>query len=423
MIYEKRKKDCPLILLLGIIIFSQNVWAFSPLATGYWSAVRDIAQMAIFVFLTIGIIRKGSVNLKLLCVYMIFMSHMLLTMFWVCDFTGRYWLLDCTIAYLFVEQYNEYSVAEKFEKIMFVICAVYTLLYAIALCNLDVLTSPVATFLDEIKLIWRHPEVYKYYVTGATALRSYAIFREPGVYQMFIVIAMLIEFLVRKRFRWTHVMLYAIALLATYSTTGYMCLLLIGVMFALKHIKRNRLTVLCAIVGSGVAIPLLPRILSSIISKFTATGANSHSWLCRKASFVTNIYFWKENPIIGVGIPYVQNNFEKISRKMFGLSAGTYAIKDDTNTVLLFFAAFGTMLGVLFVLGTYGWCKKVAQNNLLTFILFIILLFLYSGEAVNSTCYPYVLFFVGISSFFRKEKIDYNKNYSVIRASIQDDAR
>lgn len=402
---ESRKRECSIILLLVMIIFSQNVYAFSQLATGYWALARNIMQLLLLAVLALGILQKREVNIKSLCVYLVFVSSMLFGMFWHMDFAGTYWVLDCTIAFLFVELYDEFSIAEKFEKIMFIICSIYTMLYVFTLFFFEILKTPIYNFLEKMHIVWHHSSMYQYYVSGVVPLRSYAIFREPGVYQMFIILAALIELFVRRKMRWWHVGLYGVALLATHSTTGYMCLLLVAVMVIIKYMKKNRLMVLGAIGAVLVAIPLLPRVLGSILTKFTVTGESSHSWLSRQASILTNLYLWKQNPIIGVGISHIYENFSIVTRDVFGLQAGTYSINDDTNTVLLFFAAYGIVAGSLFVIGTYGWCKRVAQGKLLTLILFVICIFLYSGEALNSTCYPYILFFIGMSYFVNPKMV------------------
>ena len=403
---EIRKRECPLILLLVMIIFSQNVYAFSQLATGYWALARNVVQLIVLLLLAIGILRKDKVDRNVLCIYVIFVANLLVTMFWFMDFAGTYWILDCTIAFLFVELYDEYSIAEKFEKIMFVICCVYTLLYLITVGNWEILKTPICLLMEKMHLIWHHSSVYEYYVSGAASLRSYAIFREPGVYQMFIILALIVEIFVRKKMRWWHAGVYILALLATRSTTGYICLLLVACMVVIKYWKITPVTLLFAGGGLAASIPILPRILSSIAAKFTATGGSSHSWLSRLASVVTNLYFWKESPVIGVGISRIYNDFEVVTREVFGLQAGAYSIKDDTNTILLFFAAFGIVAGFLFVVGMYGFCKKMARTKLLTLILFVTFVCLYAGEAVNSTCYPYILFFIGINGVLGKKEAE-----------------
>lgn len=418
---EVWKKECPTLLLVAIMIFSQNVYAFSQVATGGWRTARDIAQLLILLILIVNLLRKTTINLKVLCAYLVFIGCMLITMFLLSDFAGSYWILDCTIAFLFVELYDEQSIAEKFEKIMFVICSIYTILYVIAMLYTDILKTKICLYLEQVHLIWYHSSAYEYYVNGIVPIRSYAIFREPGIYQMFIILAMIIELFTEKKIRWWHMVVYTISLLATHSTTGYICLIMVIILFIVKYVKCNRLTILCGSLAVIAAIPVLPKLLNSILAKFTATGGSSHSWLSRKASILVNLYFWKEKPIIGVGISNIFQYFNTVALNVFGLHAGAYSITDDTNTILLFFAAFGLVCGSIFVIGTYGWCMRVTQNKLLSLGVLVILIFLYAGEAVNSTCYPYILLFIGISYIvdrktvkkIKRESNDFD-NYSVL---------
>lgn len=395
---EIKKRECPTLLLVLLIVFSQNVYAFSPLATGHWGAIRNVVQLFLLMDLFILLMVHRRIKLKLLCVYLAFMCSMLFGMVLHKDFAGTYWLLECTIAFLVIVLYTENSIIDKFERIIFVICAVYSLGYLVTRLHLELLHSPLYSILERFHLIWGHSSMYPYYVAGVVPLRAYAFFREPGVYQMFLILALVIEWIVRNKKRRLHIGLYIFAIWATHSTTGYLCLGLVMLMAAIKYMTNSRQVMLYMLGALAVLIPILPSLLGNIIQKFTASGAEAHSWLSRQASILTNLFFLKENPLFGVGVSHVFENFADVTKSIFNLQAGAYSITDDTNTILLFFAAFGTFTGLLFVFGTYKLCRHILDKNILSLIMFLIFVFLYAGEAVNSTCYPYILFLMGIST-------------------------
>ena len=411
------KKECPTLLLLIIILFSQNVYAFSQVTTGTLAFIRNIAQVLILLYLVIKVIQRNMIKSSVLVTYMIMVAAMILSMFLNVDFSGAYWLLECTIAFCFVTLYDVYSIGDKFEKIMIWICSIYTALYFLTMSFWNILETPICLFLEKLHIIWHHSEMMQYYMNHVTPLRSYAFFREPGVYQMFIVLALLIELFVRDRVRLWHGCVYVVAILTTRSTTGYLCLVLILGLVIVNYAKSKRSM---AIVSVGIvlgSLPLIPYVLNSILFKMTAIGANSHSWLSRQASIFTNLYIWFKKPVQGVGISYIFENYEKITKDVFGLQAGIYSITDDTNTVLIFFAAFGSIVGGLFVWGTFLFCKKMMRGKLFsTCILFIIFLCLYAGEALNSTTYPYILMFIGLEGPVIRNQKGVNRENDIINS-------
>lgn len=400
------KKECPTLLLIIMITFSQNVYAFSQMATGKLALTRNVVQVLVLLYLVIKVIKGNMVKPRVLVAYIILMACMIISMFLNVDFAGVYWLLECTIAFCFVTLYDVYSIGDKFEKIMICICSIYTALYFLIMCDWNILATPICLFLEKTHIVWHHSEMMQYYINHVIPLRSYAFFREPGVYQMFIALALMIELFVSERFRLWHGCVYVVAILTTHSTTGYICIVLILGLVVIKYAKSNRGMTIFSIGIILIALPLIPFVLNSILLKLTATGANSHSWLSRQASILTNIYIWVQKPIQGVGISYIFENYEKITKDVFGLQAGIYSITDDTNTVLIFFAAFGIIVGGLFVWGTFLFCKKMMRGKLFpTCILFIVFLCLYAGQALNSTTYPYILMFIGIEGArIRKHK-------------------
>lgn len=394
---RKEKKICPIWLLIAIMLFSQNVYAFNAFSTGYLRIIRDGLQLLILLYLIGQTIYRGLVEKNLIKAYLILVILIIAGMIFNFDFSGSYWILECTIAFLLINLYNYPNLLMKFETVMFYICSFYTVGYVIIRMNLSILNTSVYRLLEQLYIFHSHSGNLKFYMAGSTAIRSSAFYREPGVYQMFIICALVIELMARRPKRILHVFVYSVSVLVTYSTTGYICLFLVllaGILSNWRTDKRFRKWVLrCGI----LIIPLLPKFLHIILNKFLATGANSHSWMSRSASVWTNLYFWLQNPLMGVGLKRILNNFEKITTDIFGIMSGGYSIKDDTNTVLLYFAAFGTIAGVVFLGGQFKCIKKLTNNRIMLLISLLALMFLYAGEAVNSTCLPYIIFFIGFS--------------------------
>ena len=397
-----QKRECSIWLLLSIMIFSQNVYVFNGYATGMWAAMRDIIQITILLYLVIVSFKRNVFERGLLCAYFGLMLTFAVSMLFNLDFfSNEYWILECTISFLVINLYDYRKLLVKFERIMFFICSFYTFCYFIARLFLDVLQNPIYLFLERCHIFYPHSQNLNFYISGAAVMRSCAFYREPGIYQMFIILALEVELLSKRPKRIWHILIYCISLLATYSTTGYICLfiVLLGWGFisfcSTRCIRKSILVgIMCGMIG---VLRIMPQLAQIVVSKFLATGESGHSWLSRKASVLTNLFFWGENSVTGVGIHRIMSDFTDVTKDIFHIKAGSYLINDNTNTVLLFFAAFGTLAGVLFLIGQWRGICKMTRNAGMLLTIFFVLIFLYAGEAVNSTCLPYMIYFIGFS--------------------------
>jgi len=73
-------------------------------------------------------------------------------------------------------------------------------------------------------------------------------------------------------------------------------------------------------------------------------------------------------------------------------------VMDNTNTVLIGFAAFGVPFGMLMVLGLWRFLKKHHSSSLVTLLLFVILFAALSNEDMGQNALYYVLVFMGLLS-------------------------
>ncbi len=421
----KYRDKCPVLLLLAIMLFSQNVGVFSGLAEGRWSVLRNCAQLLILVYLLARIMRKGKVSQDTALYYIVYIGCIIVTMIFHMDKTGIFWVLDLTIAFLFVSIYDIWDVMKHFEIIMFCICSVYLVGYVILRIWLEVSYTPLFQGLVSVGLVHDHSGLVPYYMAGIVAPRAYAFYREPGVYQMFIIVAMVLEFTIFEKVKKSHIIVFALAVLSTYSKTGYISLIvvLLGGAFIIwnkDHIFRQ-----LYLLGVLAVIPLMPKFLNVIVSAFTATGENSHSWMSRLASVIVNLHFYLKNPIVGVSVGGVFRDFAKVTKEIYGITAGSYDVTDDTNTILLNFAAFGTILGLMFVVAQWKCIKSLTPNKMARFLFFMALVFLYAGEAVNSTTFPYIICFIGASSVVRNRLKETwgNCSQKTITTSVEADGR
>lgn len=231
-------------------------------------------------------------------------------------------------------------------------------------------------------------------------IRAYGIFWEPGVFQMFINLAILFELFVENRPRRLYLIVYCIALLSTFSTTGYIAFLwivLIYILFGGKNTtisKANRWFII---------LPILSIILLQIITRTSigqkvfgkANNIKEGTTMVRFASIFASISIAMAHPLTGVGMENVGTQMyiiTKASDLYFGWTS------QNTNTFLYQFVAHGCIFGVLFLIGSSLFGRVFHKGVLFTFSVFILLIIFYIGENYLVSMVPYIFIFYGFES-------------------------
>lgn len=195
-----------------------------------------------------------------------------------------------------------------------------------------------------------------YAVTWSAWKRNNGIFREPGVYQYFLILALYLHNYVctwKKPWKyWTINACLAITMLSTFATGGVLELALLAVVvFFDKEMYRDKrivavvvvlLLLLAILVGIVIAQrgPLYWEIRGMVIEKFTP---KEESFSERTEAVLADIGFFFHNPIFG----------EKLSTVL-------HSVANNTTSTLVMFAAFGIGGGLLQV---EAWFALIWDNN------------------------------------------------------------
>lgn len=203
--------------------------------------------------------------------------------------------------------------------------------------------------------------------------RNYGIFREPGVYQFFLNLALI--FLLEKPKYSKSWQLYAllVAMVFTFSTAGYiLAIAIILVYFFLDRLQIKASTVLPMLIAILVVGSLFSRGIikadSNIFSKLFSSNASTNS---RFGSIAVDFHIAKMKPVFGSGFEFVENNFRIIALDEFALNE-----MHNTNTIMKMMAVFGFAMPCVFMLGIGLFCRKhlIRRGWTVFFVLFAALL-------------------------------------------------
>lgn len=202
------------------------------------------------------------------------------------------------------------------------------------------------------------------------ALRAFGIFREPGLHQIFLFIAIqLNNYTVQWKQQWqmwaVNCVLFA-TLLATFATGGVFALGLyvVFLFFDKKYYKNKKLCIFAFICVAAAVAAVVIAILQE------GTWAYELIGMVDKVIKKTNSYTDRVNSII-----YNARTF--FLHPIFGdrISDVIYTVDNNTATSAILFAAFGIVGGTLHVLSwvALAWKKDrcVIMNLILLLILFV----------------------------------------------------
>ena len=236
--------------------------------------------------------------------------------------------------------------------------------------------------------------------------RNFGIFREPGVYQMYLIIAMLFQIACFKKTNSWKLALYAVTVLTTLSTVGVLALGLIFLLFLVRiftHFsKRTKITLISVGGILTVGVLLIPGVTETfydlLISKWNIHGASGASSIARYASILVNLLLALKSPIFGVGITQTNTLFPQLCMDIFGASSD-----NNTNTLLINFAIHGCIFGILFLIGYLKGALALGKSPVEKMLIILIVLVLFMSQNYSYSLIAYLLLFYGFSASFPKK--------------------
>lgn len=177
--------------------------------------------------------------------------------------------------------------------------------------------------------------------------RNLGIFWEPGIFAIFIAIAILFMLFDSEKINKIQFAILLFALFSTLSTTGYflMAICLIGLIYIRKKAGITKgilliLSVLFIIIGIINSSAIFSTLLSTFPRVFTKLIDNSSSTTYRMDSIKYNLEIFARSPIFGNGLIRTNILFSELSRG------------SQTSTMTLYFAQFG-LIGIIYVVSFY----------------------------------------------------------------------
>ena len=238
---------------------------------------------------------------------------------------------------------------------------------------------------------------------GVWMFRSQSIFWEPAAFSIYLFFAILNQLFVLKKINNYHIIVYFLATIITFSTTGYISVtVLIAAYLFLNNNGGIKKRIVCIFALLGIVCFVIfaenSTIYERVFGKILGDRYASTS-LARISSVINGMRISFDYPIFGIS----PNNM----REYMGEYASTSSLgignnyQVNANTITYHFAAYGIVFGMIILYGYALFAKKYTRNGFSFVLLFIAIMLAYCGEAFYSF-FPFIFMFYGIKS---KDKV------------------
>ena len=237
------------------------------------------------------------------------------------------------------------------------------------------------------------------------SLRLYSFCREPGVYQMYVNLALLFHITSNPKLSLKKVIVYVLAILLTFSTAGYIVLAFVMLSFLLTRdglkLKWKKTAIFFFGAIAIAFIVIRTGFLTgehSILAKITDN--TSSSGVARLASVQLNIQYFLSSPIFGIGIT-------PLSERFLADGANNYfvTVMNNTNTLLVQFAAHGLFFGLLWTVGYVRCFKSIFDKKLPYLCALTGMILMLFGENLTENILMYILIGYGYVNAFGKRQV------------------
>lgn len=228
--------------------------------------------------------------------------------------------------------------------------------------------------------------------------RNWGLFREPGVYQFFLNFAFILSLFAFSKKKLFHISVFILALLTTMSGAALLPMILTLFAFYLDGIKpktspkkygSTAKKYIVPVCFALIIVALLTGYFNEIIEKMTGE-ASTQSIQIRLSSLHSMIVSFAKNPL--VGIPFEEQ--KQIALNITQQYASVNYI-GTTNTIPAFFANFGIIVGLFYVIGLWKFCARLSKKKLTVMLLFLSILVSTSNENLTASLLISVIPFFG----------------------------
>lgn len=240
--------------------------------------------------------------------------------------------------------------------------------------------------------------------TYGVLLRNGGLFREPGIFMVFINTAFILEaFVIKKKFKIYELAIYALTITSTLSTAGVIILGLAYLLYLKKNTGSAK-SLFVPLLFLVFAIFLLVNIDGLVLSIFTklTMGTDSASTSARLYSITIPTDIMINNPILGCGVNAFESNYIASGKRLYHESIDPTGT--STNTIFNAGAIYGIWFFLYIIHRLFSFSKKVMGGSSIPSIcMFLLFSMIYSNENMLYSIPLYIILWYSKSLICNKK--------------------
>lgn len=366
--------------LMLLIVYASGSVLFSQL---YYQKFLVFLFINSIIFVKPKKIGKGRVILVLLLTSICILHYMVFQQ----NYTSYFGLIMKLISVLFLStNFDLNDFKSKYVNIMVLFAFISIISFSFAEINFGFITGHFP--LIQVWNVYMRPTFF-YTFMASKPFRNNSIYWEPGAFQAFLNVALffiLNNNLLKSKKNIFKVIILFIALITTFSTTGYIIFLLLIINFIKQNIKLSKISPKNKFILFTIAILLITSFIYAeknykvISNKFNSNSDVYYSTSLRLLDTQMAFNLFSQRPIIGWGF----GNSD--------LSYNTYGIQNVSNNFMLMLEQFGLPIFMLFIILNFINLKYLSKDIFEFIIICICILTIYNTE--NMMFQPLFVFLI-----------------------------
>ncbi len=294
----------------------------------------------------------------------------------------------------------------KFKDFLDIFIRIMVIITAISLIFYFILNFTTLNFNENIFINVngaKYQNFYVYFSMLKSPERNTGIFWEPGLFGSFIIFAIMLEIVFKKKIKFLNILILFIGLLTTQSTASYLLIIPMIILLINKKVKNKNKVFLILILALMFLVSIIykdnilyllyswnPDMFSKLYDEVGATTTT------RIFSPFLNFQIFIKNPIFGVGFKNATRLYNELLMQNYGI------VDAQTSTTMYMIASLG-VFGLFYTVFIFIGIFKNNQIDLLTkIIMTIVILLIINKEPHSQIVFTWCLIFYLL-------KINYNE--------------
>ena len=231
------------------------------------------------------------------------------------------------------------------------------------------------------------------YIASIMLGRNTSIFREPGVFGIYLTVAILIELYLNNEINYKRLIVFFFAVFTSYSTAAFITSLIAVSFYLFSHQNyksyMRSISKIFFIVIFFIAFKYLGDSFQNKISYGTDIIGG---YTARVSSVIVPIEIFLDKPFFGRGISQFATDWASYTYHTYGIP---FNVGLFTNSITIIFASLGIVVGIFYLFGIYKVSKMFGFSRL---VIFLILLLSFSNENLLYSPLYNLLVVYGITS-------------------------